>query len=133
MEEYQSVDSGAAAGIMAVMGTFMIFMLIVSVFLIVCYWKIFVKAGRPGWACIVPIYGALVFLEIIGKPWWWLLLLMIPFVNIIFIILAMHQLSLSFGQGAGMTVLLLLMIGFPILAFGSAQYTGQKPLATQPI
>jgi hypothetical protein len=133
MEEYQSLDSGAETGIMAILGTFMIFTLAISVFLIICQWKIFVKAGRPGWACIVPIYGALVFLEIIGKPWWWLLLICIPFVNIIFIIMAMHQLSLSFGQGAMMTILLLFLIGFPILAFGSAQYTGQKPLATQPI
>jgi hypothetical protein len=133
MEEYQSVDSGAAAGIMAIMGTFMIFTLIVSVFIIICQWKIFVKAGRPGWAAIVPIYNAIVLLEIIGKPWWWILLLMIPLVNIIFVIIVMHQLSLSFGQGVGMTILLLLMVGFPILAFGSAQYTGQKPLTTQPI
>lgn len=100
--------------------------ILISIFLIICNWKIFTKAGKPGWACLIPIYNTLVTLEIIGKPWWWLFLLMIPFVNIIFIIWATNLLSLSFGKEEGFTIgLILLPIVFlPILAFGSPQYRG---------
>lgn len=71
------------------------------VLLIAAEWKIFTKAGQPGWACIIPIYGTLVMLRIIGKPWWWLLLMLIPLVNIVFAIWAVNLLSLSFGKKRG--------------------------------
>jgi len=46
------------------------------VFYIYCTWKFFVKAGKPGWASIIPIYNILVELEIVGRPWYWLLLML---------------------------------------------------------
>lgn len=100
--------------------------LIVIIFLIICYWKIFTKAGKPGWAAIIPIYNVIVLLEIIGKPWWWLLLLLIPFVNIIFMIWMINLLSKSFGKGVGFTIglIILSIIFVPILAFGAAKYAG---------
>ena len=58
---------------------FFIFYLAVIIFFIGAYWKIFVKAGKPGWACIIPIYSAIVLLEIIKKPTWWLFMFFIPF------------------------------------------------------
>jgi hypothetical protein len=122
-----SYDSNAMAGtMMQMMGTILIIVLVAMVFFVICYWKIYTKAGKPGWACIVPIYGTIVLLEIVGKPWWWLFLFFIPFVGLIFAIIMVHNLSLSFGKGAGFTLGLLFLspIFIPILAFGSAEYKG---------
>ncbi len=101
-----------------------VFMLALVVFMIICQWKIFVKAGKPGWACIVPIYNIIVLLEIVNKPGWWFILMLIPIVNFIILIIIIHRLSLSFGQGAGFTIGLLLVgiIFYPMLAFGSYTY-----------
>jgi len=125
MEE-QAYSNEAAAGAMAAFGVFMIIALIIGLFMIICSWKIFVKAGKPGWASIVPIYSAIVLLEIVGKPVWWIILFIIPFVNIVIIIMVIHRLSRSFGKDIGMTLLLLLIpiIGYPMLAFGDAKYVG---------
>lgn len=85
-------------------GAFMICLyLAIFVLTIVAYWTIFTKAGKPGWACLIPIYNVIVFLEIIGKPWWWLILFCIPFVNFIFMIWALNMLSKSFGYDTGFT------------------------------
>lgn len=119
-------------GLMAAMGTVMFVYGAILLLLVISMWKIFTKAGKPGWAAIIPIYNCIVLLEIVGKPVWWIILLMIPFVNIIFMIILSHRLSLVFGKGIGTTILLLLVIGYPILAFGSAQYL--KPaVVTQPV
>lgn len=93
---------------------------------IVCMWRIYTKAGQPGWACIIPIYSFIVKLEIVGKPWWWLLLLFIPFVNIIIVIWVTNLLSKSFGKNEGFTIGLVFLpiIFYPILAFGKAAYIG---------
>jgi hypothetical protein len=98
----------------------------VLVLLLASNWAIFTKAGKPGWASIVPIYNYVIFLEIIGKPWWWLLLMLVPVLNIVFLIWAVNLLSKSFGKAEGFTVgLILLSIVFlPILAFGDAEYQG---------
>lgn len=100
--------------------------LILGIFIIAAQWKIFVKAGQPGWACIIPIYNVYVTLKIVGKPWWWLLLMLIPFVNIIYAVWMTNMLSKSFGKDEGFTVglLLLAIIFYPILGFGSAKYLG---------
>lgn len=100
--------------------------LAIIIFLIAAYWKVFEKAGKPGWAAIIPIYNVIVLLEIIGKPVWWLILMLIPIVNVIFAIWATNLLSKSFGKDEGFTVGLVLLpfIFYPILGFGDAQYVG---------
>jgi hypothetical protein len=105
-------------------GTSLFVQLIVAALLIISLWIIYQKANKPGWAVIIPIYNVLVYLEIVKKPWWWLFLMMIPVVNIVIAILITHQLSLSFGKGAGFTIGLLFLpfIFYPILAFGDAKY-----------
>ena len=114
----------------AVLAGFFVILLIIcltiTVILIVAEWMIYTKAGQPGWAVLIPIYNLIVLLRIIGKPWWWILLLMIPLVNIVVGVLILHGLSLSFGKGAWFTVgLIFLSIFFyPILGFGSAKYLG---------
>ncbi len=99
----------------------------IIILMIVAGWKVYVKAGKPGWASIIPIYNTLVLLEIVGKPWWWLLLLIfIPVVNVILAIWMINLLSKSFGKGVGFTLGLLFLpfIFYPILGFGDAQYQG---------
>jgi hypothetical protein len=120
-QSYESVDSGAFA---AVAGVIAIVYIAIFVVLIVSMWKVFTKAGKPGWAAIIPIYNLIVLLEIVNKPVWWIIFMLIPFVNFIFFIYLYHLVSTAFGQGIGMTILLILVIGWPILAFGSAQYQG---------
>lgn len=102
--------------------------------MIAAQWKIYTKAGKPGWACIIPIYNILVLLEIVGKPWWWLLLMLIPLVNFVFFIWMYNLLSKSFGKSEGFTVgmILLPFIFFPILGFGDAVYQGPAGLPQQP-
>ena len=109
------------------MGGILILILIylaVIVFLIAAQWKIYVKAGKPGWACIIPIYSAIVMLEIIKKPIWWLFMFFIPLVNIYFAIVSVNELSKAFGKDTGFTVGLIFLpfIFYPILGFGDAKY-----------
>ena len=87
-------------------------------------WKVFTKAGKPGWAAIVPIYNIIVLLEIVGKPLWWIVLFIIPLVNIVAAILVNVALAEKFGKEIGFAVgLILLPIVFiPILGFGNATY-----------
>ncbi len=98
----------------------------VIVLMIAGLWKVFTKAGHPGWAAIIPFYNIYILTQIVGRPWWWLILLVIPFINIIFSIILCNDLSKAFGRGLG-TTLGLIFLGFifiPILGFGSAQYQG---------
>lgn len=94
--------------------------------IIASLWKVFTKAGEPGWAAIVPIYNLVVMMKIVGRPVWWLLLFFIPCVGIIPAIILNIDLAKSFGKGVGFG-LGLSFLGFifmPILAFGDAQYQG---------
>lgn len=117
-------DSGggaAAAGVGIVM---MLFWLALIVLVIAGIWKTLVKAGKPGWAAIVPIYNYMVLAEVGGKPSWWGLLLLVPCVGFVFGILICIEVAKKFGKGAGFGIGLafLGMIFFPILGFGSATY-----------
>jgi hypothetical protein len=105
---------------------FFFFVLSLAILMIVAGWKVFVKAGKPGWASIIPIYNTIVLLEIVGKPLWWIILLIIPIVNVIFAIWILNLLAKSFGQTEGFTVGMIYFpfIFFPILGFGSSEYHG---------
>jgi ABC-type sulfate transport system permease subunit len=96
------------------------------IFLIAAQWRIFTKAGKPGWACLIPIYGTIVLLEIVGKPTWWVLLILFPCTSIIYSIWLTNLLSKSFGKEEGFTIGLLLLpfVFYPILAFGNVEYVG---------
>ena len=89
-------------------------------------WFLYKKAGKPGWASIVPIYTTLIWLKIVGKPWYWILLFLIPYVNLIFLIWATNLTSKSYGKEEGFTfgLIFLPLIFYPILAFGSSKYIG---------
>ena len=113
--------------------TFWIVWCAVVVFYLAAMWKVFTKAGQPGWAAIIPIYNLVVLAQIAGKPVWWVLLMLIPIVNIVVAIMIWHSVSTNFGKGVGFT-LGLVFLGFifiPILAWGDAQYLG--PNAGTPV
>ncbi|MFX1708009.1 DUF5684 domain-containing protein [Chitinophaga sp. CC14] len=116
--ETTTYEGGSVFG--AIFGTgFIIFCLAVAVFFIICLWKIFEKAGQEGWKAIIPIYNVYVLTQIIGKPWYWVILMCIPYVGIIWGIWATNLLSKSFGKTEGFTVGLILLgiVFYPILAF----------------
>ena len=105
-------------------GTMFLFWFAWFVFLLAAGWKMYVKAGQAGWVAIVPFVNFFGLVKIIHKPWWWFLLLFIPFVNIVIWILMYNGLSKAFGRGVGMTLLLIFFppIGYLILGFGDDRY-----------
>ena len=121
-ESTELVVNGAAAGLMFV---YMAAYLAVSILMIVSVWKVFSKAGQPGWAVIVPIFNLYIMLKVAGKPGWWLLLMFIPVANLIIAILMYIAVAENFNKGAGFGIGLafLAIIFMPILAFGDAQYS----------
>ena len=97
------------------------------ILMIAAMWAVFQKAGEPGWAALIPIYNIMVLLKIAGKPMWWVILILIPFVNIIVLIIALVGLARNFGKGAGFALGLVFLapIFYPILAWGDARYQPQ--------
>jgi uncharacterized membrane protein YhaH (DUF805 family) len=100
--------------------------LAILVFLIAAMWKVFTKAGKAGWLVLIPIVNIYQLLKIAGRPGWWLILFLIPLVNLIISILVSMDLAKSFGKGAGFGLGLAFLspIFYPILGFGSATYKG---------
>ncbi|MEO6874480.1 MAG: DUF5684 domain-containing protein [Opitutaceae bacterium] len=96
------------------------------ILIIAGFWKVFVKAGQPGWAAIIPIYNVYILLKIVGRPTWWLILFLIPLVNLIFAIIVAIDVAKSFGKGTGFGIGLAFLgcIFYPILGFGDAAYQG---------
>ncbi len=93
--------------------------LAVGIIELIAWIKLFVKAGQPGWAVIVPIYNVIVMCKIAGKPGWWILLLLIPVVNLVISIIVMVNMVKNFGKPGGHFFLLLFFgaIYIPYLAF----------------
>jgi hypothetical protein len=107
-------------------GIVVVIYLAIVVLLIAAAWQIFTKAGEAGWKCLIPIYNTLVLLKIVGRDWWWILLLLIPILNIVIWLIIALDLAKSFGKGGGFGVGLFFLsfIFGPILGFGSATYVG---------
>ena len=100
--------------------------LAIAVLIIAAMWKVFSKAGRPGWAAIVPIYNIIVLLDIAGKPVWWIVLFLIPIANLIVAIMTYIAIAGKFGKSGGFAAGLILLpfIFWPMLGFGSDEYQG---------
>jgi hypothetical protein len=101
--------------------------LAIVLLMVASMWKLFVKAGKPGWAAIVPIYNLVVLLEIAGKPLWWFILFLIPVVNFIVLIILAIAVARKFGKGTGFALGMVFLspIFYPILAFGDSTYNPQ--------
>ena len=118
---YGVSTSSGLTGAIAAMGLFFwILSMALGILKIVSLWKIFKKAGKPGWASIVPIYNIYIMCEIAEKEWWYILLLCVPFVNIYVMIVLYNGMAKKFGKGGGFVVgmILLPVVFFPMLAFG---------------
>jgi Family of unknown function (DUF5684) len=100
--------------------------LAVMIAVVVALWKVFTKAGEPGWAVLIPFYNIIVMLKIVGKPAWWIVLFFIPIANFVVAILIALEMAKSFGKtsGFGIGLLLLPIVFYPILGFGDAEYVG---------
>lgn len=132
---FTTSDAAATGGLMAFLGAYMIFVLAFAVFMAVVMWKLFEKAGKPGWAAIVPIYNVWVFAEVAGRPGWWGLGFLLSFIPVVgpLISLAISvilsiDVAKAFGKDPVFAILLVVLpfIGFPMLAFGDAKYTLPK-------
>ncbi len=123
-----SVDAGTNAAVMGVMAIMYLLALIVGIIVIVSMWKIFTKAGKPGWAAIVPVYREIVQLEIAGRPTWWVLLMMfVPFFGTWVAVVALIDFVRSY-QRSGLWVLFMAFVPFvayPMFAFSEkTKYRG---------
>ncbi len=121
-----SVDMNNSLGgaLLASFGTIFLISSVIGLVMIISMWKVFKKAGKPGWASIIPIYNIYVMIQIAKLPAYYLLLYILPIVNIyamfkIYIELA-HKFDKSTGFGIGL--IFLNFIFLPILAFGNATY-----------
>lgn len=96
-------------------------------------WKVFVKGGQPGWACIIPIYNLYCWVKIAGKEWWWMLFYFVPVVNFVVAVMVIIAVAKKFGKGAGFVLGLIFLppIFIPILGFGSALY--QSAASAEPV
>ena len=122
-DDYDSIVTAVVAGLGAAFGlvflTFTILLLVLSAIICVCHWKLFEKAGKPGWTAIVPFYNTMVMLEISGKPISWIGLMLIPYIGIIWAIWGLHAFVKSFGKDVTYTVgiIFLPFIFLPLMAF----------------
>jgi hypothetical protein len=95
------------------------------------WWMIFTKAGEEGWKAIIPIYNVIVLLKIVGRDWWWVILMLIPIVNLIIWVIISLDLAKSFGRGTGFAIGLIFLpfIFALILGFGGDRYQGPAAAA----
>jgi hypothetical protein len=121
-----SAETADAGGWLAASGLYGALVIIFLVLAIVGLYRVFEKAGEPGWAAIIPIYNYYVLLKIQGRPWWWLILLLIPIVGTITWWVIMYNLAKTFGKGLlfALGLIVLPAVFFIVLGFGSATYQG---------
>jgi hypothetical protein len=121
--QYSSTSNGGGSAVATLI------YLVIAVVDIVAMWRLFTKAGQPGWAAIIPIYNLYVLVKVAGREGWWVILYFIPFVNIVVWFIVAIDVAKNFGKstGFGIGIALLSFIFIPILAFGDAQYLGARP------
>jgi hypothetical protein len=120
MESQYSSGPGPVAGIVY---------LAILVLMVVSLWKVFAKAGLPGWGVLVPFYNLYLMVKLAGRPGWWTILLFVPLANIVVDVVLCVETARRFGKGTGFGVGLFFLpfVFFPMLAFGEARYSGAPP------
>lgn len=135
------VDSSVLAALGVIFGISLLIFLVVSIIIIIAQWKMFKKGNQPGWAALIPFYNQYVQCKMVGVNPWWILILVgasflgfIPYVgsllsmavSIYFSILLGVSTARAFGKDDGFAVGLILLpvVFYPILGFGSAEYKG---------
>ena len=119
-------DSAYAAAATGALVVYEVFVLAITVVVLIAWWKVFVKAGKPGWAAIVPFYNMYCMFDISFGNGWLFLLCFVPCVNVVMMIIMYVKLAQAFGKSGGFAVglIFLSVIFLPILGFGDAQYNG---------
>ncbi|MFZ0529402.1 MAG: DUF5684 domain-containing protein [Propionicimonas sp.] len=115
-------DNTLTAGLLVPL---MITALVLSVVMIIAAWKVFAKAGEPGWASLIPFYNTYVEFRIAGFNPWLFLLLLVPVVNIVLALIVSYKVGENFGKGVLFNVfgmVIFPVVGWLILGFGSATY-----------
>lgn len=124
------------AALIAFFAAFFLVFLVIGIITLIGAWKVYDKAGQPGWSVLIPVYNLIVLLRIVGLPWFWVLtplILIIPLLGWIaylaWVVWIHHRLSTRFGQGVGFTIGLTLLgpIFWLILGFGSSKYVAEEP------
>lgn len=122
-DQNSSTDAGLDPQLMVYIFTFVAFIMVISM---VARWRIFTKAGQPGWAALIPVYNLYITAKIVGKRGWYLLWFLVPIANIVAAVKLTHYLSRSFDKDVGFTLGLIFLspIFYSILAFSDAEYLG---------
>jgi len=136
-ENQEAAALGALLALIAGFGMILVAgIVVIGIVTLIGMWKVFTKAGEPGWAVLIPIYNIIVLLRVAGLPWYWVftpLILIIPLLGAIaylaWIVWVHHRISTNFGQGVGFTIGLTLLgpIFWLILGFGSSKYVAEQP------
>ncbi len=103
---------------------FSIVILPITIMMVIALWKIFEKADKPGWAVLVPIYDLAVLFQIVGRPWWYIFLMLIPGAQIVLWGIVAINLARVFDKNwaFGLGIFLIPFIFVPILGLGKAVY-----------
>jgi len=130
----QDAGNAPSAALLGMGLIFFLVLMVVALVLIIAMWRVYTKAGQPGWAILIPIYNIYILLKIAGRPGWWVILYIIPLVNIVIALLVAIDIAKSFGQSATFGVVLLFLlsaVGYLMLGFGNYKYVGPAALARQ--
>lgn len=120
-----------AGVLMAFFAAYMLFITPIIILIIVAGWRLFTKAGQPGWAVLIPFYNLYVYTQVLRRPKWWILLYLIgtvpfagPWAMLFVSVIDALRLAKVFRKPPvfGVGILLLGVIFIPVLAFGSAEY-----------
>lgn len=120
------MDNATTAALAAGSIVYTLVVLAIAIVVLVGLWKVFEKAGKPGWAAIVPLYNCYCLFEMTFGTGWLFLLMFVPCVGAIMMIIMWVKLAMAFdkGVGFGIGILFLPFIFVPMLGFGDAQYVG---------
>ena len=129
-----TVDTSVLQVIFGIISAYIVLFLALLAFMVICWWKIFKKAGKEGWEAIIPIYTNIVALQITNNPMWLIVVFLVPGLNAIglplYSILVAINLSKAFNKEGAFALLLIFVpiVGYPILAFGKDKYHFPEPL-----
>lgn len=126
---YYDSPSPAASALSALFALIILGLILAATIVsIISMWRLFTKAGKPGWAALIPIYNKVVMMQIAGRPEWWVVLTMfVPFFGSWVAVIALIDFVRSY-QRSGLWVLGIVfapIIALPLLAFSKkTQYRG---------
>lgn len=134
-------DNAFSTGLNVVLFTFgtvlVLFFMIFLVINIVAMWKLFAKAGEPGWKSLIPIYNSWIFLRLGDQPGWWAVAGLIPplgIVTLILSIIAAHRIGLKLSKPDWWVILYIFVqpIWMLVLAFDKSTWNDTKTNPTPP-